>query len=502
VRLLPLIGGVRARLRLALGGLLLLPACAGGPRPEAALPDRVEHIAPRWTWVDRFGGPGRNAPRAIAMAPGGEVYTVGQLAHGRGEGERSWSGDAARELMFLARHTPDGRREWLLRWGGSPVDEPRAVAVAPDGTVLIAGLFAGELGFGSSRQLASLHPIGSADAFLIGVGPDAEPRWALSWGGKYADAARALAVDAVGNVYVAGTFQLTGDFDPGAGRAVMTSAGRTDGFVLKLDPARRLLWARRFGGAGADEVTALAVGEDGAVHFGGSTDGRWAEAAAETAGFVEGVRQAFVATLAPDGALRWARSLGATRGVSLVGLAVGAGGALYAGGGFQGALRFDGRDLLDDRAGWDVYVARIDDSGALQWVRDVGAETERSLTVEALVATAAGPLLGGSFEGNVDFDPGPGGRPLEASTRAGFLLALDDAGALAWADSAAASGVRHVLAIAAGARGRGAVAGVGQPAREDADAAADADREVGGEGKEEDEGNDVLVVGLDLTAHR
>ena len=493
-----MIGGARGRLRLALGALLLLPACAGVPPPRAAPAARIPVGGPRWTWADRFGGPGRNAPRAVAMAANGEVYAVGQLAHGRGEGERSWSGDLGRELMFLVRYATDGRREWLLRWGGSPIDEPRAIAIAPDGTVLIAGLFAGELGFGSSAHLVSLRSVGSADAFLVCVGPDSAPRWALAWGGKFADAARALAIDAEGNVYVAGTFQLTADFDPAAGRTVMTSAGRTDGFVLKLDPARRLLWARRFGGAGADEVTAMAVGEDGAVYFGGSTDGPWAEAGAATSGLVAGARQAFVATLGPDGALRWARSLRGMHDVSLAGLAVAEGGALYAGGGFRGTLRFDGRDVLDAATGGDLYVARIDGGGALQWVRDVGAETDRFLTVEALAATPAGPLLGGSFEDTVDFDPGPGRLPLEATTRAGFLLALDDAGALAWADSTRASGLRHVLAIAAGQRGRAAIAGVGQRERDDAEEAGDGARQH--DGKDEDEGNDVVVIGLDLTA--
>jgi hypothetical protein len=178
---------------------------------------------------------------------------------------------------------------------------------------------------------------------------------------------------------------------------------------------------------------------------------------------------------------------------------VGAGGALYAGGGFQGTLRFDGRDVLDDAAGWDVYVVRIDDGGALQWVRDVGAETERSLTVEALAATTAGPLLGGSFEGRVDFDPGPLSRLLEAATPVGFLLALGADGALAWTDSASASGLRHVLAIAAGARGRAAIAGVGQRDRDEGEPA-DGDREDDGK-EEEDEGSDVVVLGLGLTAH-
>lgn len=509
-----MIGG-GGRLPLALAALLLtLPACAGAPASRAAktagtavgsTAARTAGAAAagsRWTWVDRFGGPGRNAPRAIAMAPGGEVYTVGQLAHRRGEGERSWSGDAAGELMFLARHAATGRREWLLRFGGSPVDEPRAVAVAPDATVLIAGLFAGELGFGSTRRVASLRSIGSADAFVLGVGPDGEPRWALSWGGKFADAARTLAVDAAGNVYVAGTFQLTADFDPGAGRTVMTSAGRGDGFVMKLDPARRLLWARRFGGVGTDEVTAVAVSDDGTVYFGGSTDGEWEEAGtgSESSGLAEGRRQAFVAALAPDGALRWARSFDAERGATLAGLAVGAGGALYGGGSFQGRLRFAGRDVLDDAAGWDVFLARLDAGGAAQWVREVGGETDRSLTAESLAATTAGPLLGGFFEGRVDFDPGSEIRPLETATAAGFLLALDPGGSLAWVDSASASGVRHVLAIAAGGRGRAAVAGVGQREREGDEPEADADRE--GEGEGENEGNEIVVLGLDLTARQ
>jgi hypothetical protein len=448
-------------------GVLALLACSGraGPRTTPEQPGPAAAAGLEWTWADRFGGRGRDAPRAVATAAGGQVYSVGQLAHARDPSERSWSGNAARELMFLARHGRDGRREWILRFGGSPVDEPRAVAVAPDGTVLVAGLFAGELGFGAPGGLPAIAPVGGADAFLLGIDGSGTPRWALCWGGKYADAARALAVDDGGNVYLAGTFQLTADFDPGAGRALMTSAGRSDVFVLKLDPERRLVWARQLGGEGADEVTALAVAADGTVYLGGATAGRWADEGAEEGGSAsaDAVPTVFVVALAPDGTRRWRRRFVSDRAVALAGLATGDDGAIYAGGSFQGALRSAGPIALANPAGWDLFVARLAANGELVWMRDVGVDSEQSLTAQALTTTVAGPLLAGWFQGSVDFDPGPASAPLQAETTAGFLLALDADGALSWAGSPAAAGYSQVLAIAAAGDGSAAAVGVGQP---------------------------------------
>ena len=438
---------------------------------------------PEWTWADRFGARGRNVARAVAIAPGGEVYSVGELAPGAA-GERSWVGDALRQPMFLSRHAPDGHRDWLLRFGGSPADEPRAVVVAPDGTVLVAGLFTGQLGFGEASGVPSLQAVGGADVFLAGIGPDAAPRWALGWGGKHADAARALAVDDTGNVYVAGTFQLTVDFDPGTGRTLLTSAGGRDVFVLKLDPARRLLWARRFGGAGADDLAGLAVGADGTVYLGGGFEGGAWEGDEREALVAEGGVGLFVAALAPDGSGRWVRRLDADRGASLCGLATGPHGAVYVGGGFQGRLRFAGREVLANPSGWDVFVARLEASGGLVWARDVGAGTGLPLIAGGLAAAAAGPLFGGSFQGRVDFDPGPGERALDAESRTPFLLVFDAVGSLTWVDAPTSSGLAQVLAVAAGAGGRAAVLGVGEPAEQ--------------EREDEDEGDELVLLGLTM----
>jgi len=494
-------GEAAAKRRLAAAALLaLLAGCASGRRahPDGPQSDRREAGAQEWTWADRFGSRGLNVGRAVAIGADGEVYSIGEL-DGSAAGERSWAGGAQRGPMFLARHTRDGRRDWLLRLGGSPADELRAVAVGPSGMVLVAGLFAGELGFGATSGLTPLEAAGSADAFVVGIAANAEPRWALRWGGKHADAARALAADEAGNLYVAGTFQLTVDFDAGAGRTLMTSAGGRDVFVLKLDSARRLLWARRFGGTGAEDVSGLAVGADGTVYVGGGFEGRggWEgdEREATAAGGAGGL---MIAALAPDGSHRWVRRLAADGGAALAGLATDARGAVYVGGSFQGGLRFEGREVLVNPAGWDVFVARLEASGTLVWARGVGAGTERSLTAGGLAATAAGPVVGGSFQGRVDFDSGGGGRSLVAQGRAPFLAALDGGGSLTWVESPTTLGLAQVLAVAAGAGGKAVVLGVGGAPNDGEDAEARDDREEGSEG--EDERRELVVIGLTMAA--
>jgi hypothetical protein len=82
-----------------------------------------------------------------------------------------------------------------------------------------------------------------------------------------------LALDAAGGIYVAGNFDGSGDFDPGAGTHTLTSAGEWDGFVAKLEANGDFAWALRMGGDGGDSVNSLLVDADGSVLVCGSFAG-------------------------------------------------------------------------------------------------------------------------------------------------------------------------------------------------------------------------------------
>jgi len=156
--------------------------------------------------------------------------------------------------------------------GGAREDEARAVAVDDAGYVYVAG-YTDSADFPVTRAGKPLG--GSRDAFVAKFGPDGKTLiWAAYLGGSLPDVAHAVAVDASGNVYVAGETQSQ-DFPVTRG-ALQTTHGGTefsrDAFVAKLNAAGdTLLYATYLGGNYDDAATAIAVDDAGNAYVTGWT---------------------------------------------------------------------------------------------------------------------------------------------------------------------------------------------------------------------------------------
>lgn len=92
-------------------------------------------------------------------------------------------------------------------------------------------------------------------------------------GGSGDDEAHAVAVDASGNIYIAG--RTTGDFPVTAGAYQRTYKDNTDAFVSKINPgksaAASLVYSTYLGGSGFDEANGIAVDINGAAYVAGKT---------------------------------------------------------------------------------------------------------------------------------------------------------------------------------------------------------------------------------------
>jgi hypothetical protein len=83
--------------------------------------------------------------------------------------------------------------------------------------------------------------------------------FARTWGGASHDAANDVCADNLGNVYVAGGFRGTVDFDPGDGEQIFTSSGDLDCYLTKFDTSGRYIWTAVWGGDGPDSARGIAL---------------------------------------------------------------------------------------------------------------------------------------------------------------------------------------------------------------------------------------------------
>ena len=89
-----------------------------------------------------------------------------------------------------------------------------------------------------------------------------EETWSRSFGDASTQRVNAVAVDAMGAVFVTGSFSGTTDFGGGP----LDAAGNdTDLFVAKYDTNGDHLWSRRFGDSSRQSGLAIAVGSGGEI---------------------------------------------------------------------------------------------------------------------------------------------------------------------------------------------------------------------------------------------
>jgi hypothetical protein len=122
--------------------------------------------------------------------------------------------------VFILKLDPSGEFIWSKSIGGSLFDEPTSIAVDHDDAIYISGNFRETVDFDpglSVNELTSTN-LESSDAFVLKLNSNGDFVWARSVGGNNS-ITRAVAIDAdiFGNVFTAGSFSDTVDFNPGPG---------------------------------------------------------------------------------------------------------------------------------------------------------------------------------------------------------------------------------------------------------------------------------------------
>ncbi len=188
----------------------------------------------------RIGGPGFDELKSVAEDSAGNTLLAGHFTGTADLDPTSGvhNHDATGGIdTFVTRIGPDGSFGWADAFNGTSGAEAYSVAAGPSNEVLFGGSFEGSLDLDPGSGSYVVTSKGDSDAFVVTLTSSGSFVRGASFGSSMNDGAAAVAVDAGGNVWLAGTFAKTVDFDPGPTKHTRTSKGSYDIFLVELGVA-------------------------------------------------------------------------------------------------------------------------------------------------------------------------------------------------------------------------------------------------------------------------
>jgi len=331
----------------------------GGPLVSAGWPQLTSHdvfvaaysATGGYRWAVSVGGGVDASGYGIAAIWNGDVVVTGQIAGRVNLGCGMMSTTSSSHDAFLARYNgASGACQWVRFIGGAAEDAGTGVAVAPNGDIVMAGYFQYTANFGGGNVTSA----GLSDIFVARYNDQGAYLWARTAGSSGDDRANSVAVDAWGNVAVAGYFSGAVNF----GGGLLGSGGSWDGFVARYSETGGYLWARDLGGASTDEAFGVAADPSGNVVVVGGFQGtaNFGGATLTSAGFWD----AFVAKFGADsGTHLWSKSFGGALDDLANAVTVDGSGNAIVTGYFQSAVNFGAAGILSSAGQADIFVLAI-----------------------------------------------------------------------------------------------------------------------------------------------
>ncbi len=345
-----------------------------------------------------------------------------------------------------------GEAIWALGFGAEGSDRGYSVAVDGEDNVIVVGEFSSSITAGTTTLTSS----GLTDVFVIKLASaTGNVIWAKRFGGTGRDGGLSVAVDASNNIYVSGRFEGSVNF----GTAV-TSAGLSDGFVLKLAADGQFGWVRRFGGTNIDSVPTVAVRGDVVVGAGMHIGDFMIDTTTVTGA---GGFDIFLVSMARStGTPNWGKSYGGTDTDLPGGVVIDSAGNIVITGNFSGSANYGG-PALQSAGGSDALLFKVSGSnGAHLFSKGFGGANPDHAVSAAIDASNA-IFIVGDFRDTVNFGCTAALTAGQTGSADVFLVKLTQAGACTWAKSFGGAGLgslpRYGNSVAVNATGDVAIAG-------------------------------------------
>ncbi len=393
--------------------------------------------AQSFNYVETAGGTGKDYGSAIAVDNNGNIFVGGEFSATGTFGTLTAESNGNVDY-YIAKYDSNHVAQWVKTGGGTITDRVYGVALDNEGNIYVAGHF-----FGTAQiDTASLTSAGNLDMFVMKLNPDGEAEWVRQATSASQVSPRDIAVDADGNVVVAGYFGSSSVSDVTIGDITLTSNGNRDCMVVKFDNNGNALWAKNIGGTNSgEESNDVAVDTDGNIYLTGmfSIEANFGGTTYQS----KGADDLFIVKYAPNGNQLMVITAGGLKDEEPNSIALDNSGNIYVAGAMDSAATFGSYEVVGN-GNDDAFIAKYDPSGNAMWaVGFGGTETDY---LSGIAVDRLGNVYGtGQFKGTATFGSN---QFTSAGNYDAFFVKLDTDGNLIWVNTAGGSGLDRGFACA------------------------------------------------------
>jgi len=341
--------------------------------------------------------------------------------------------------------------EWAIVAGGPGRSEANAITTDGNGNIYTTGYFENTVDFDPGTAVFELTSNGNEDIFIQKLDAGGNLLWAKQIGGNSSveDLGTTIVTDDYGNVYVAGIFSATVDFDPGSGVYELSAQGFYDIFMLKLDTDGNFIWAKSLIGSSREYVYDMVLDAGGNILITGKIEGPTDfDPNPNNSQIIQapGHYDTYVAKYNADGEYVWAKVFPNTNGnadATGYGITMDNNNNILITGSFEQTVNFDGgagQFMLTSIGQRDIFIEKLNPDGDLIWVKQIGGSDHQE-AFDMAVDSNNDILLTGYFRGQTDFDPSTtefNMTPVQGDDI--FVEKLDENGDFLWAKAVAETG--------------------------------------------------------------
>ena len=300
---------------------------------------------------------------------------------------------------------------------------------------------------------------GDMDAFLVKFNATGIRLWGTYYGGGGSDVGYACVTDASGNVYVSGSTTSATAIASGGHQGAF--GGDTDAFLVKLTPSGTRLWSTYYGGPGYDRGLNCEVDAEGNVYLCGETSSTSAMA---SGGYQNtnsgGVSDAFLAKFNSTGTRLWGTYYGGSGVDAAYSCAVDANGNVYISGKTNSTSSIASGGHQNSFGGGvvDAFLAKFTSGGSRLWGTYYGG-TDLDQAWQCSLSPAGEVLLSGSTKSTNAIANGGFQNAYGGGTYDGFIAKFNPGGTRIWGSYYGGSAEDFGFSCAVDAAGNSYLAG-------------------------------------------